>query len=68
MNAAELDAQVASLRKVGGVYDYVADCVEFDNRAIRLDDAAAPLSDAQLESLDRFGVPAADLHLERTKP
>lgn len=28
----ERDQQVASLRTVGGVYDYVAACVEHDNR------------------------------------
>lgn len=33
MDTAELDAAVASLRSVGGVYDYVAAAVEHDNRA-----------------------------------
>lgn len=34
MTAEELDAAVASLRSVGGVYEYVADCVEKDNRVV----------------------------------
>ena len=32
MNTADLNAAVTSLRSVGGVYHYVADCVEKDNR------------------------------------
>lgn len=32
LSAKELDDQVASLRTVGGVYDYIAACVEYDNR------------------------------------
>lgn len=34
MDTAELNAAVASLRSVGGVYEYVADCVEKDNRVV----------------------------------
>jgi hypothetical protein len=32
MTAAELAETVASLRSVGGVYEYVAACVEYDNK------------------------------------
>ncbi len=35
LTAAEVDEQVASLRTVGGVYDYVAACVEHDNQPER---------------------------------
>lgn len=33
MTASELDAAVLSLRRVGGLYELLADLVEADNRA-----------------------------------
>ena len=56
MTPQEVRAAAASLRTVGGVYEYVAACVEHDNLP-----PDTPLTDTDLSALARVGVAREDL-------
>lgn len=59
MTPQEVRAAADSLRTVGGVYEYVADCVEYDRPA------DPPLTQTDLAALARMGLPRTSLDLPK---